>query len=305
MKNDVLDNIVPQTFTVTVVKPIEKNIMDITEDDLSLLNHDGLIDLTKELLRYINKTDVPNIAYIDDDSAWAAKNSSSLITARMETEDHTGLLVKDVVGSDTANLKALSSSEMLQVMELGVPITFEVVGFIGKSILVKKDEIKYKISTPQNKSWNGVYLAVGDNIEVVVEYSFYSSKKHGKDTGKGNIQYQLNYIRHYTVSELPAPAPSPEYALAEIVEDAPISHDKPFKSFSRPKSFHTQNKWTPELRTALLRQVEKGTPLDQIYESSQKSKLPYTRCAIESQVRLMDYSIINGVPVKRIKKVQS
>ena len=124
----------------------------------------------------------------------------------------TGLLIKDARGSDTVKLKRLSSNDMIQdnVLELGTPATFEVVGFVGQSILVKKDGTKYKVRTPQNASWTGVYLTVGDNVEVVLRETLYS--------GKSKPQYQLNYIKHHTVIELPTTEAESDHLLDFIAD---------------------------------------------------------------------------------------
>ena len=68
------------------------------------------------------------------------------------------------------------------------------------------------------------------------------------------------------------------------------------------KTTQTNNKWTPELRQALHRSVEKGLTLDEICSASKRYGLPFTRCAIGSQIRGMGYSIIKGIIVPKIHR---
>ena len=66
MRNDVLNSIKLQTFTV--LEPVQKELSDITADLIERLDHDGAINLAKELVKYIRSIDVPNMVSINNNS---------------------------------------------------------------------------------------------------------------------------------------------------------------------------------------------------------------------------------------------
>jgi hypothetical protein len=68
------------------------------------------------------------------------------------------------------------------------------------------------------------------------------------------------------------------------------------------KRFKTQNRWTDEQSVALKGSALKGLSLTEMHLHSTKKGLPYTKSALEAQLRLMGFSIIKGIPI--LKDVQ-
>jgi hypothetical protein len=132
---------------------------------------------------------------------------------------------------------------------------------------------------------------VKDNFWIPIPTQFKYEKKH---LAKVGATYDI-VIHRYMSKDIQHGMLIP---LDHRIKPCP-EHVSSFKHISRPKTYHTHNKWTEVLRIALRKEVEKGKTLDQIFASSKKFGLPYTKYAIATQIRLMGYSIKKGKPMKK------
>ncbi len=88
--------------------------------------------------------------------------------------------------------------------------------------------------------------------------------------------------------------PVVDYSITE-----PSKQPEGSKTIHRPKSYMTHNNWTPELRSELKRQADKGISVTEIHIEFQKNGLPYTKNSLKAQLRLLGYSIKKDIPVKK------
>ncbi len=145
----------------------------------------------------------------------------------------------------------------------------------------------FKISLPTQFKYEKKHLtANGSVFDIIVHrYNTASGATYG-------MIIPLDYRGYKNTNDV-------EEDDIDIIVDS--EDTEPSNDIHRPKSYHTQNSWSEGLRKALLAEVSIGRTVDEIFESSQKSKLPYTKYAIEAQIRLMGYGIKKGIPFKKIK----
>ncbi len=267
----------------TVLEPRKTRAQDITEEHYQALDRDGVIVLAKQL-------------------------QSGLIKLLAEATDNsrlTSLLVHERPDDDPDGLKTTKIKNLPLTLKEEVSIEVEIVRLTGHTITFKTSDSTsskktIKIDTPKNNSWMGVAIAVGQKIHIILTQNT-RYKTYGLEfldyAKTEDINLTDDIVDHIIAEEL---LDTPE-ALSEIhlTTDMPNT-DKKAQIKHPNKTTSTWNKWTPELVDALERSVEKGRNIDELFEEAQKHGLNFTWNGIRSQLNGMGYSIIKGMPIKKV-----
>ena len=162
-------------------------------------------------------------------------------------------------------------------------ISIEVI-LVNENILILKDIADnkvYKIRTPYSETFNGVSLNPGDRaVFRLVKY------------GINDYRSRLDFHAYIESSEVETAG----YDLSSVTTE-----DKRVRTYTvAHKTWHS---WDEEKENGLKKVAEEGLTLDEIMQRVQKNPdLKFTRESVRTRLNKLGYSVIKGVPIKKVKR---